>query len=49
MDAGDGEAFLLLRTKDHKVIERQIFTNHRGSGRTCVYGFTHFVRLPNYL
>ncbi len=44
------ETVLLLRVDDTgRVIERQLFDNHKAGGRTCVHGFTHWARLPFFL
>lgn len=44
------ETVLLLRVDNTgRVVERQLFENHKVGGRTCVHGFTHWARLPFYL
>ena len=44
------ETVLLLRVDNTgRVVERQLFDNHKVGGRTCVHGFTHWARLPFFL
>ena len=41
--------YLLLKTKDRKVIETQLFYNRVTTGGTCIPGFTHYIQLPTYI
>lgn len=48
-DVGDETVLLLRVDNTGRVVERQLFHNHKVGGRTCVHGFTHWARLPFYL
>lgn len=48
-DVGNETVLLLRVDSTGRVVERQLFDNHKVGGRTCVHGFTHWARLPFYL